>query len=1113
MAQDGRILELAEEALSSNLTAEEVCAHYPELLEDVRACLEECRSVDLMIEHLFPSTPGTENLGKRVNPGEWLPAVPGYEVLEAVGRGGNGIVYRARHLKLKRVAALKMLVSGEHTSKLQLARFVREAEAIAALQHPNVVQIFDMGEADGRPYFAMEFVAGGSLAQKQAGVPKNAKYCARITEAVARAIHEAHSAGIVHRDVKPSNVLLTPDGTPKITDFGLARHFEGKADLTVGGTRVGTPSYMAPEQVVGKPGTVGPPADVYGLGATLYELLTGRPPFRAETVTETERQVLAEEPASPSRLNAKVPRDLETICLKCLEKEPARRYESAAALAEDLGRFQRDEPITARPPGPIERLRKWSRRRPTTAALVAAIVLFTIVAIGAGVWLADQRGKRRQAVEGDLREVALLQQQARWTDAQAALQRAEARLNGSGGGDLRQRIGHARRDLDLVIELDRIRLSRATGGNLPYYKAQVDVDYTKAFTDSGLAKPDDPPERVAARVRASAVYVALMAALDDWAVCTADPKRRIWLLALARMADPDPQGWRDRIRDPSSWEDPAALNELTHEVPLKPQPVSLLLALAERLRASGGDMPAFLKRVQNEYPADFFVNLILGDALLGPAPVEAGGYYRAALASRPEEAVVYTSMGDVLRGQKLREEAIGYYRRAVQIDPRFARGQTNLGNILNDAGQVDQAIACYRTALEADPNYAWAHFDLANTLRSAGWMDEAVEHYRQYNALDPSNPYVAHLLRADLVRRGKGEEVLRAWKEELKADPPQHEPWFGYAELCLFLGHQDDYRQARRDLLRRFGTTTDQYIAERVARASLLLPPSENELQLAAALSQRAVAAKETTDQWIYPYFLFAQGLAEYRKGHFDSTISIMSSGAAEVMGPCPRFVTAMAQYRTGDTAAARRTFSSEVVRFDWSIDKALGRDDWIWRVLRREAQALIFPDTEAFLEGRHEPRDNPERLALLAVCRFKKLNRTSAKLYADAFAADPKLVNDPQIRPRYDAAFAALLAGCGLGDDSGTVDDRERARWRQQARQWLEDELSIGDKKETGDSANDAAGLYKRWTRWQANADLAGLNRPGSLDHLSPAERQQCRTLLSDVDALFKRAQPHKIN
>src|SRR6266478_7282897 len=301
MADDARILELVENALCLNLSAEEVCANNPELLADVRDSLEECRHVDRMVESMFPSMAAPPILGAQSQPGAPLPEIPGYEVLAVLGRGGHGIVYRARHLKLKRLAALKMLLTGQYASPSELARFIREAEAIAALQHPNIVQIYDVGEVDGRPYFSMEYVGGGSLAQKHAGVPQPAKYSAALTESLSRAVHTAHLAGIVHRDVKPANVLITADGTPKIADFGLARHFEGRADITLDAAAIGTPSYMAPEQVIGKPGTIGPPADIYALGATLYELLTGRPPFRAESAAETGRQVLSQDPAAPSR--------------------------------------------------------------------------------------------------------------------------------------------------------------------------------------------------------------------------------------------------------------------------------------------------------------------------------------------------------------------------------------------------------------------------------------------------------------------------------------------------------------------------------------------------------------------------------------------------------------------------------------------------------------------------------------------------------------------------------------------------------------------------------------------------------------------------------------------
>jgi serine/threonine-protein kinase len=277
-------------------------------------------------------------------------------------------------------------------------------------------------------------------------------------------------------------------------------------------------------------------------------------------------------------------------------------------------------------------------------------------------------------------------------------------------------------------------------------------------------------------------------------------------------------------------------------------------------------------------------------------------------------------------------------------------------------------------------------------------------------------------------------------------------------------------------------------------------------LQAAAALAERAVAAKATTAQWIYPYFLFAQGLAEYRQGRFDSTISIMRVDAGTVMGPAPRFVIAMAQYRKGEKEEARTTLATEISRFDWSMAEARSRDHWIWHVLRREAESLIFPSTAAFLEGRHQPQDNVERLALLGVCRFKNLNCALARLYADALAADPKLADDPYVSHRYNAACTAALAGCGVGEDAGKLSDSERARWRKRARQWLADELASVDERMSGASAADRARLRNTLMHWQANADLAGLREPSALDKLPADERKECLALWDEVATVLKR-------
>lgn len=348
-------------------------------------------------------------------------SVTGYEILGELGRGGMGVVYKARQKGLNRLVALKMLLAGTHASADHLARFRTEAEAVARLQHANIVQIYEVGQRDGLPFFSLEFVEGKSLAQELGGNPLPARQAAQLLMVLARAVHYAHENGIVHRDLKPANVLLTATGVPKITDFGLAKQVEGESSQTKSGTLMGTPSYMAPEQARGDVRQVGPSADVYALGAILYELLTGRPPFVAANIMDTVMQVLRDDPVPPSQLQARLAADLETICLKCLQKEAHQRYPSAGALADDLDRFLAGEPIHARPVGTAERLWRWCKRNPRVAVLTAlTFALLVAGVIGASVaafTIAQERNQKEHEREAAVAAERLAEKRKEEADA------------------------------------------------------------------------------------------------------------------------------------------------------------------------------------------------------------------------------------------------------------------------------------------------------------------------------------------------------------------------------------------------------------------------------------------------------------------------------------------------------------------------------------------------------------------------------------------------------------------------------------------------------------------------------------------------------------------------
>jgi mono/diheme cytochrome c family protein len=383
--------------LGKELTVSDLCAECPELAEEVRRRIQAILAMEDILgvgkddpnRATFIPAEGVSS-GRPAVP---LPVIPGHEIVRVLDRGGMGVVYEARQLGLGRTVAIKMISAGRLGPEA-VSRFRLEAEAAARLQHANFVQIFEIGQVDGHPFYSMEYVAGGSLAELLTRKPPSARQAAEMTATLARAVHAAHESGIVHRDLKPSNIMLTPDGIPKIADFGLAKRLDHGTAHTHTGDILGTPSYMAPEQAEGHKDQIGPATDVYALGAILYELLARKPPFQGATPLASLRLVIAHEPIAPSQLAPSVPPDLEAICLKCLEKAPARRYPSAQALADDLQRFLSGEPVTARRSGWARRTWKWVRRHPQkTAWCVAGSVL----ALFAAMFLLAQYLAQREA--------------------------------------------------------------------------------------------------------------------------------------------------------------------------------------------------------------------------------------------------------------------------------------------------------------------------------------------------------------------------------------------------------------------------------------------------------------------------------------------------------------------------------------------------------------------------------------------------------------------------------------------------------------------------------------------------------------------------------------------
>ncbi len=1083
MTDDSRVDDLLEWLLESGETPEVVCRDCPELLPQVRAGWRHLRAVEEQLSELFPDSRHSDAAAPVASAADELPRIPGYELESVLGRGGMGVVYKGRHVLLNRTVAIKRLLAGAAARPQELERFFHEAEIVAGLHHPNIVELYDVGDVDGCPYFTMEFVPGGSLAQKLTGIPQPALQAAALVAALADAIHVAHQKGIIHRDLKPGNILLTVDGVPKVSDFGLARRLEAGHGLTLTGSPVGTPSYMAPEQVQGRKDAIGPATDVYPLGTILYELLTGRPPFRSDTAAATLQQVLTDDPAPPARLNGRVPRDLETICLKCLRKEPSRRYPTALALADDLRCFLAGEPIAGRRPGMFERLVLRARRRPTESALLAAAAILAMILVGGGVWLASERMRTTRAVQAELRDIVRFQQQGALAEAAAALERARVRLGQDGPSWLHAALEDAERDQGFVGQVRAIRLNRTTllegidgrAANDRSSRAQADRDYEAAFRDRRLCKPLDEPTQIADRVNDSPLRETLVSALDDWLVCTTDVPRQEWLMSVARHADPD--AWRSQIRNPTAWANGPKLSELSTTGPLSEQPVPFLVALGERLEQIGVDGVTLLRQVQNANPDDFWANLTLASALhirgrLSKDDLDQSlVYYRKALELQPRAAVVYNNFGLALYYEWYLDDdpsiratednpsvrgrgALSLFRQALLIDSDFAPALNNLGAALRAKGDWPEALSHFQEAVRLRPALAEAHANLGHLKAGMGGINEAIDQYRQALKINPQLAEVHEYFGVALLAKGCRDEVDECFPEGAKAVD------------------QDRGRGLKEAL----------EVYKRADRLDPQWVPARNKLHLS---SNEAALVNEAIE-------------------HFREAIRI-DSGRPRSHGALGQALLAKGELADAKTAIERglELLPAGELQLRENLQRQRQRCDHLLSLKQR---------LPALVQGADKP-DTSELLEAAEMCFIDRHYVTATRLFAEAFATDRSLCEDLRAGHRLNAACAAVLAELGRGDDGSSLAGEQRKTLRQEARRYLSLDLAAWRERVDRGTAADCIVCQRTLSLWRQDPDLDGVRDSRSLDRLPEDERADWLALWNDVDALLQRAVSRGVN
>jgi tetratricopeptide (TPR) repeat protein len=974
-----------------------------------------------------------------------IPEVPGYEIEEELGHGGMGIVYRARQDRADRRVALKVLLVGGHADPEERERFRTEAQAIARLQHPHIVQIFEVGEHQGLPFFSLELCPHGSLADYLAGTPLEPGEAASLVRDLAGAMAAAHRERVVHRDLKPANVLLAPRaGTvleegerppvsslaAKITDFGLAKKLD-EATRTQAGAILGTPSYMAPEQAKGDR-EVGPAADVYALGAILYECLTGRPPFKAATTWETLAQVRNQEPAPPRQLNSVVPRDLQTICLKCLQKDPRDRYASARELEEDLRRFLKGEAIQARPMPVWVKVGKWIRRRPAIAALWGLGGFLVLVLLAGGVWLHRQQ----QADEEVLAQAQQAIAERQYAQAAGMLDRVEQRWGILLSPSARERIQTMRQGIVLAAKLEEVGMLKASITPRGVFDVEIASErYPEVLLAANWNMLEDDPGEIVNRMRRSVIREQLIAALLDWSdSLPQEDSLRSRLLEIAVRADSFP--WLEALVLGKAEEQRAQLAGLAKDDRIRTLPSRWLVFLGMEIRRAGGDPVPVLEQGRTSHPADVWLAFTLGNlAWQRNDIVDAIAYYGITLGIRPGHSSANNNLGVALAFQRNKDGAITWLRTAVTNSPRIYRYRSNLAAALMKRGgqkDLEEAVLHLEKARDLAPDVAGIYQNLSEVYRLQGKNQEAVGYAQQFAQLVRNQPWVQGFLARTLLlceeepNRDRLRPILR---QATKPDenPERAEAWLPGAvqirqraeqyallgEMCSRRGWDEEAIACLEKAL----TLNPQLFRGHHVLAWIylhrgLLPQAEQ--HFCAAIRQDAKKA----EAW------YGLGQAQAGRGLWDQAVTSLREAV--------KLDRKNAEYRglLGITLFRTRQWPQAQDALEEALKRG-GAAQVVWKS-RHHLAAELTRQRSVFLAslGLQGPSAAKRYLPLAYQC-FEAKEYTAAVVYFRHAFTKGQVSRRLAPWVRYDAACAAVLAAEGKGKQPGRLTQEARSQLR----------------------------------------------------------------------------------